>query len=197
MTDTLDALDPKTTALVIIDLQQGIAAGDTFPHAATDVIDRSVRLAKRFREQKALVVLVHVDPGPNGELFPRLKTDVPRVVRTLNAEWTKIVAPLGPEPSDVVVTKHQPNAFFNTDLETHLRRRGIATIVLGGISTNVGVESTARDAFERGYEQIFVEDMMAAREEVLHTHSVTKIFPTLGRVRTSDVVAGALGASAK
>lgn len=193
--DTLEALDPKTTALVLIDLQQGITAGDTFPHAAKDVIDRAAKLARAFREKKALVVLVHVDPGPNGELFPRPKTDIPRRVRAASPDWAKIVAPLGPEASDVVVTKHQPNAFYNTDLETHLRRRGISTIVLGGISTNVGVESTAREAFERGYEQIFVDDVMAAREEVLHTHSVTKIFPTIGRVRSSDVVMRALGAS--
>ena len=193
VTDTLESLDPKTTALVLIDLQQGITAGDTFPHKSKDVIDRAATLARRFREQHALVVLVHVDPGANGELFPRVKTDVPRVVRPTGAEWSRIVAALGPEPSDVVVTKHQPNAFHNTDLETHLRRRGITTIVLGGISTNVGVESTARDAFERGYEQIFVDDVMAAREEVLHTHTVTRIFPTLGRVRTSDVVARAIG----
>lgn len=193
--DTLEALDPKTTALVLIDLQQGITAGDTFPHATKDVIDRAAKLARAFREKKALVVLVHVDPGPNGELFPRPKTDIPRRVRAASPDWAKIVAPLGPEASDVVVTKHQPNAFYNTDLETHLRRRGTSTIVLGGISTNVGVESTAREAFERGYEQIFVDDVMAAREEVLHTHSVTKIFPTIGRVRSSDVVMRALGAS--
>ena len=193
MTDTLEPLDSRTTALVLIDLQNGITGGDTFPHAAKDVIARAATLARAFREKQALVVLVRVDPGPNGELFPRPKTDVPRVVRPNGPEWSRIVAPLGPEPGDVVVLKHQPNAFHDTDLETHLRRRGITTIVLGGISTNVGVESTARDAFERGYEQIFVDDVMAAREEVLHTHAVTKIFPTIGRVRTSDVVARAIG----
>lgn len=191
--DDLEPLDPTTTALVLIDLQQGIIGGETFPHSPKDVIDRAARLAAAFRERGALVVLVHVDPGPNGELFPRPKTDVPRQVRAPSAEWSRIVPQLGPQAGDVTVLKHQPNAFYCTDLDVQLRRRGIRSIVLGGISTNVGVESTARDAFERGYDQLFVEDVMAARDEVLHTHSVTRIFPTMGRVRTSDVVIGALG----
>jgi nicotinamidase-related amidase len=72
----------------------------------------------------------------------------------------------------VVVTKHQPNAFYGTDLESHLARRGIRTILLGGISTNVGVEATARAANERGLEQVFIPDVMAAREADLHEHSV-------------------------
>jgi nicotinamidase-related amidase len=92
---------------------------------------------------------------------------------------------------DVVVTKHQPNAFYGTDLEIQLRRRGIRTMVLGGIATNLGVDSTARRAHERGYEQVFVEDAMAAREEDLHAYPVTGIFPTMGRVRSTDDVLGA------
>jgi nicotinamidase-related amidase len=111
---------------------------------------------------------------------------------TMTPEWTELVPELGRESSDVVVTKHQPNAFYGTDLELQLARRGIRTIVLGGISTNVGVEATARAAHERGFEQVFVPDVMAAREADLHDHSVRRIFPTLGRVRSLDVVLAAL-----
>ncbi len=184
-------LDPATTALVLIDLQRGIAAMQTAPHAAGDVIARAAQLARRFRDVGATVVLVRVDPGPRWELFPRVTADVPRPMPTgaLPADWTSLVPELGPEPGDVVVTKHQPGAFFGTDLDLQLRRRGIRTIVLGGISTNIGVEATARVAFESGYEQVFVEDAMAAREEDLHTHAVTRFFPTIGRVRsTADVL---------
>jgi nicotinamidase-related amidase len=179
-------LDPKSTALVLIDLQQGIVAGQTVPHAAAEVVGRAVRLARRFRERRAHVVLVHVDPGPSGELFPNPQADQPRPVRGAPPGWTTIMPELGPEPGDVVVTKHQPNAFYGTDLEVHLRRRGIGTIVLGGIATNLGVEATARAAHERGYEQVFVEDAMAAREEDLHTFPVTRVFPAIGRVRSTD-----------
>jgi nicotinamidase-related amidase len=183
-------LDPATTALVLIDLQHGVVASHTVPHQTADVVARAARLARRFRERHALVVLVRVDLGPNGELFPRPETDQPRVIRTLTPEWAKLVPELGPEPGDAVVVKHHPNAFYGTDLDIHLRRRGIRTLVLGGIATNVGVESTARAAYECGYEQVFVEDAMAARESDLHTFPITRTFPTLGRVRsTADVLA--------
>ena len=112
----------------------------------------------------------------------------------ITPEWTQLVRELGRQPSDVIVTKHQPNAFYGTDLEVQLQRRGVRTIILGGISTNLGVEATARAAHERGYEQIFVPDAMAAREADLHQHSVTRIFPAMGRVRSLDDVLGALGA---
>jgi nicotinamidase-related amidase len=190
MTDL--TIDPATTALVLIDLQRGIAAGQTVPNAAADVVARAARLAAGCRKRGLLVVLVRVDPGPGGLLVPRPQADQPRAPMTITPEWTELMPELGLEASDVVVTKHQPNAFYGTDLEIHLARRGARTILLGGISTNVGVEATARAAHERGFEQIFIPDVMAAREADLHEHSVKRIFPTLGRVRSLDVVLGAL-----
>jgi nicotinamidase-related amidase len=185
-------LDAATSALILIDLQRGIVTMPTAPHAAPDVVTRGVELAKGFRERGALVVLVHVDPGPNGELMPRPVVDIPRQFPKLSPDWIQLVPELGPEPGDVVVTKHQPNAFYATDLQVHLSRRGIRTIVLGGISTNIGVESTARAAYERGYEQVFVEDAMTARDADLHTLAVTRFFPTIGRVRSTRDVLDAL-----
>ena len=187
------SLDPSTTALVVIDLQRGITGTPTVPHAAADVITRSAKLAARFRERRGLVVLVHVDPGANGDLFPRPITDIerPRLVPT--AEWTEFVPEMMPQAGDVVVTKHQPCAFYGTDLEIILRRRGIQTIVLCGVSTNVGVESTARVGFEHGYNLVFAQDAMAARDPDLHSCSVSKFFPTIGRVRTTDEIVAALG----
>lgn len=186
-------IDPATTALVLIDLQRGIIASPTVPHAAADVIARGARLASACRKHGVLVVLVRVDPGPNWSLVPRPQADQPRAPMTVTPDWAELLPELGREDSDAVVTKHQPNAFYGTDLEIHLVRRGIRTILLGGISTNVGVEATARAAHERGFEQIFVSDVMSAREVDLHEHSVRRIFPTLGRVRTLDVVLAALG----
>ena len=186
-------LDHATTALVLIDLQRGITAGQTVPHAAADVISRAARLIAACRPRGVHIVLVRVDPGPNGILFPRPQADQPRPPMTISDDWAELVPELGREPSDAVVTKHQPNAFYATDLEVQLQRRGVRTIILGGISTNVGVEATARAAHERGYEQIFVSDVMAAREADLHEHSVKRIFPTLGRVRALDAVLAAVG----
>jgi nicotinamidase-related amidase len=181
-------LDPKTTALVVIDLQKGIAGMPTVPNAAADVIARSASLAKRFRGRQALVVLVHVDPGPSGNLFPMPIADVERPRMTPTPGWSDIVPEMGPEAGDVIVTKHQPGAFYGTDLEIHLRRRKIETIVLCGISTNVGVEATARVGLEHGYNLVFASDAMAARDAELHAVCVTKFFPTIGRVRTAEEI---------
>jgi nicotinamidase-related amidase len=194
MTNPELVIDHVSTALVLIDLQNGIAAGATAPSSAADVVGRAARLAAACRARGVTVVLVHVDPGPDGVLFPRPQADQPRPPMKITPEWTELVRELGRRPGDVVVTKHQPNAFYGTDLEVQLQRRGVRTIILGGISTNLGVEATARAAHERGYEQIFVPDAMAAREADLHQHSVTRIFPSMGRVRSLDDVLSALGA---
>ena len=96
------------------------------------------------------------------------------------------------EISDIIITKRQWGAFYGTELDLQLRRRGVDTIILCGISTNVGVESTARDAFERGYQQIFVEDAMAAREAEDHRHTANTLFPRIGRIRSTEDVLAAL-----
>ena len=105
--------------------------------------------------------------------------------------FSEIVPELGPEPTDIVVTKRNWGAFYGTALDLHLRRRGIKTIVLGGIATNMGVESTARAANEHGFNQILVEDTMASRSPEMHAFAVGTIFPLLGLVcSTEEVLAG-------
>jgi nicotinamidase-related amidase len=112
----------------------------------------------------------------------------------LPPNWADIVPELGPQPGDVVITKRQWGAFYGTDLELQLRRRGITTIVLGGIATNFGVESTARDAWERNYELILVEDAMTSLAPDAHALALKVVFPRLGRVRSTADVLAALGA---
>ena len=186
------SLDAKTTALVVIDLQRGIATIPTVPLSNEDVRSRSAELADAFRAKQALVVLVRVDPGPGGILFPRPITDVQRPPLGGSPDFAEILPEMGPKPGDVVVTKHHPCAFNGTDLDIQLRRRGIQTIVLCGISTNVGVEATARIGFEYGYNLVFADDAMSARDPELHTASVSKFFPTIGRVRRSAQIVAAL-----
>jgi nicotinamidase-related amidase len=187
------SITAATTALVLIDLQRGITGGTTVPHAASLVVENATRLAQACRDAGVLVIFVRVEVGPDGILFPRVNSDVPRPAFKAGPGWSDLVPELGAGEGDVTVTKHQPNAFFGTDLEIHLSRRGIRTIILGGISTNIGVESTARAAQERGYDQIFVEDAMAAREADLHEFPVRRFFPTIGRVRSTADVIAALG----
>jgi nicotinamidase-related amidase len=118
----------------------------------------------------------------------------PRQAGPRPPDWAELVPELGPEPGDLFITKRQWGAFYGTELDLQLRRRGIDTILLAGISTNVGVESTARDAYERGYEQVFLEDAMAARNPDEHAHTVRMVFARIGRVRSTAEVLAALEA---
>ena len=101
---------------------------------------------------------------------------------------------LNRQPNDLVILKRQWGAFFGTDLELQLRRRGLNTIILCGIATAFGVESTARDAYERGFEQVFAEDAMTSRTAESHTNAIVNIFPRIGRVRSTAEIAAALRA---
>lgn len=190
MTEPLH-LDPATTALVLIDLQRGIVGLPVAPHTSADVLARSARLAAAFRAAGALVVLVRVSQSPGGaEVLKQPRDSALGGVR--EAGWDQLAPELGSNDQDLVITKHQWGAFYGTSLDMHLRRRGIQTIVLGGIATNFGVESTARDAFERGYSLVFVEDAMASMKAEAHAFACQHIFPRLGRVRSTEVVLEAL-----
>jgi len=184
-------IDKPKTALVVIDLQNGIVGRTTAPNTSDSVVKNTSAIAEAFRKNDMSVFLVRVCPSADGKdaLHPVADTAWP--VQMPPPGYADIVAGLNQQPTDFVVTKHQWGAFYGTELELQLRRRGITTIVLCGISTNIGVESTARFAFEYGFNQIFVEDAMAAMSTEEHIHTVTKIFPRIGLVRTTnDVLLG-------
>ena len=185
---------PATTALVVIDLQKGIVGRAVEPHSAETVIANAAGLANALRARGGFVVLVTVAYAPGLRDALRPDSDEPPWTRgaTPPADFSQLVPELGPHPGDHLVTKHKWGAFYGTDLDLQLRRRGITTILLCGIATCIGVESTARDAYERGYQQIFVEDAMASLNAVGHQHTVTQIFPRMGRVRRTSEVLSAL-----
>jgi nicotinamidase-related amidase len=182
-------LDSAKTALVVIDLQRGVAAMPAAPRPAGEVVARAAQLAAAFRKAGATVVLVHVVRSPDGKATLRPLSDVPAPSRPdMPPEWAELMPELGLAPTDLVIAKRQWGAFYGTELDLQLRRRGVDTIVLCGISTNAAVESTARDA----YEQVFVEDAMASRDAEDHRHTVTSIFPRIGRVRSTAEVLAAI-----
>jgi nicotinamidase-related amidase len=191
MTDL--SLDPKTTALVLIDLQNGITSRATAPHSSADVVSRAVQLADAFRARGATIVLVRVAFAADDSDRLKMPIDAQVPAMPQSADWSEIVTVLGPKSGDVVITKHQWGAFYGTELDLHLRRRGIKTIVIGGISTNFGVESTARDAFERAFALVFVEDATSAMSAEGHNFAMKNIFPRLGLVRSTAAVLGAIG----
>ena len=185
--------DPETTALVAIDLQHGIVALDTAPHKSAEVVERTARIAKALRHRGGLAIFVRVANAEDGCDALKPATDVvPPVLPPRPSYWSELVPKLGVKDGDVIVTKRQWGAFYGTDLDLHLRRRGIRTIILTGIATNIGVESTARDAYERGYDQIVVEDACAAPDPAAHQASIA-LFGRIARVRSTDQLLEALG----
>jgi len=176
----LTKLDPKS-ALVVIDLQNGILS---FPmaHPTAPVLQNAARLAKAFRAKEQPVVLVNVAGGAPG------RTDQGPTEFTPPPDWLDIVSELDAQPSDIRITKKQWGAFYGTALDLELRRRGVTQIVLCGIATSIGVESTARDAYERGYNVALVVDAMTDLATAPHENSVRRIFPRLGESATTDAV---------
>lgn len=185
-------LDAKTTALVLIDLQEGILPFAGGPNTADQVVSRAAALAEKFRAVGAPVVLVRV--GWSADFAEALKqpVDEGHAGGGLPDNWWTYAPGLGKKDSDLEVTKRQWGAFYGTDLELQLRRRGIDTIVLAGISTNIGVESTARNAWELGFNLVVAEDVCSAFSTEQHNSSFQWIFPRIGRVRQSDEIIAAL-----
>lgn len=193
MADSTLTLDPATTALVLVDLQKGIVWRETAPHASPAVVANGARLAEAFRAAGALVVLVRVAFAPDlRDVLSPPRDEVPPAT-TPSADWSEIVAEVGPRPGDLVITKHQWGAFYGTELDLQLRRRGIRTLVLGGIATNYGVESTARDAWERGYALVLAEDATSTFTEEAHALALKYVFPRIARVRSTAQVLDAIG----
>jgi len=182
-------ISPEHTAVIVIDLQKGIVAMPTEPYPAKKVIENSVKIIDAARRNKMPVFLVHVTPSPDGKdaLHPVVENS-PQW-GSFPEDWAEYIPELNIQPSDFLITKRQWGAFYGTELDLQLRRRGIHTIILCGISTNMGVESTARFAYEYGFNQIFAEDAMAARSKEMHNHPVKYTFPRLGLVmKTEEVV---------
>ena len=182
-------LDPRSTALVLIDLQNGIIGTPLAPRSGRDVLASATALAKRFRAAGAPVVLVRFALADDFADALRQPVDQPTPLPTggFPADWSELGGGLA-EAGDIGITKRQWGAFYGTELDLQLRRRGIRTIVLGGIATNFGVESTARQAWEHGYEVVLVEDATASTSAELHDLAIRSILPLIARVtRTNEI----------
>ena len=158
------------------------------------MLANAAALAGRFRAAGAPVVLVRVGWAPDYADAPRQPVDRPPQLPPggLPADWWRQPDELAVAPTDIQVVKRQWGAFYGTELDLQLRRRGVDSIVLGGISTNIGVESTARTAWELGYALVFAEDAMSAQSAEQHAFSVDNILPRLGRVRSTAQILEAL-----
>jgi nicotinamidase-related amidase len=179
-------LDAKTTALVLIDLQKGVLAMPVVPHAGADIFERAKSLAQRFRAVGSPVVQVRVSFSKDLGDTPPTAVDKPADFASLPPGWDEFPEPLA--PTDIVITKRHWGAFHGTELDLQLRRRGVRRIVLAGIATNIGVESTARSAAEHGYELVIAEDLCSCVNAETHAFSFKYVLPRLARVTTADAI---------
>jgi nicotinamidase-related amidase len=168
-------------ALIVIDLQKGIVGLPTV-HPIGEVVGRAARLARAFRERRLPVVLVSVTGAAPG------RTGAARPPWAFPPDWAELVPELEQRPSDYIVSKQRWGAFIGTSLDEDLRQRGVTQVFLTGVSTSAGVESTARSAYDFGYNVVLVVDAMTDRNADAHRHSVEQIFSRLGETDTTDNV---------
>jgi len=178
-------LDSKTTALVLIDLQKGIISRDLAPYSGEHVVNTAMGLAEGFRLVGAPVVLVNVGWSKDEGDILRQPVDQPSAPTNSYPDNFAELADGLAKSGDIVITKHQWGAFYGTELDLQLRRRNIQTLVLAGIATNIGVESTGRQAWEHGYALILAEDATSTFSGEMHDFSISKIFPRISRVMKS------------
>lgn len=177
---TVSTLDPNT-ALVIIDLQKGIVAYPTV-HPVGQVVQHAAALAEAFRRHGLPVVLVNVTGGAPGRAEQARKLDA------LPAGWADLVPELKQQPQDHLISKRTWGAFTGTGLDAQLKKLGVTQLVLAGVSTSIGVESTARQAYEHGFNVTLALDAMTDTSAEAHDNSVTRIFPRLGETGSSQEI---------
>jgi len=169
----LTTLDPNT-ALIVIDLQKGIVSGN-FVHPIGGIIDRTRALIEVFRAKDLPVVLVNVAGRPAGRT-----EQGPRSNMTFPDGWTDLLPQMDLQPSDIIVTKRSWGAFATTDIESRLKARSVTQVVVTGVVTSVGVEATARQAYEQGFNVTLALDAMTDIREEAHEYSIRNVFPRLG-----------------
>jgi nicotinamidase-related amidase len=177
----LTTLDPNT-ALIVIDLQKGLLNG-SFIHPLSEVIDRTRTLIDRFRALKLPIVLVNVAGRPPGRAEQGPRSNV-----TLSEGWTELLPQLNQQPDDIAVTKRSWGAFATTDLEEQLKARGVTQVVVSGVVTSGGVEATARQAYEQGFNVTLALDAMTDMRPEAHEYSIRYVFPRVGETGSTQEV---------
>lgn len=160
------------TALIVVDLMPRIVEQDMGPHKGADVVARASRLVTAFRRAGGTVVLVRVDRPGVAEQPP----------------GSGFVPEMEPQAGDITVVKQTIGAFYGTGLADQLRERGVQAVVMTGIATTMGVESTARAASDHGFDVIFAADAMSGVTAAEHDHALTVVLPRFGEVVTTDEV---------
>ena len=177
----LTTLDPDT-ALLVIDLQKGIVSGN-FVHPIEEIVDRTRGLLEVFRANALPVALVNVAGRAPGRT-----EQGPRSGISFAEGWTDLLPQLQQHPNDIVVTKRSWGAFATTDLERQLRARHVTQVVVTGVATSGGVEATARQAYELGFNVTLALDAMTDTREEAHEYCLKNVFPRVGETGSTQAV---------
>jgi nicotinamidase-related amidase len=172
----------NNAALVVLDLQVATVGMPTTPHAGPDIVDRSVALAKAFRDKGLPVVWVNVAGGSSG------RTEITPEMGELPDNWAELPEELGVTASDQTFTKFGWGAFHDERFDALLKRVGAGQVFLTGVTTSQAVESTARSAHERNYHVVVVTDAIGDLDADDHSHSLEKVFPKLAELATTDEI---------
>jgi len=183
---SVTVLDEKS-ALIIVDLQKGIAGIPTL-QPLDDVVENTNLLSAAFRRRGLPVVLVVAAGGSPG------RTQAPSRHMELPADFTELLPALATGPDDHRVVKYARGAFSKTDLEEYLSSRGVTQVVLTGVATSNGVESTARQAYEAGLNVTLATDAMTDANAEAETYSLTRVFPKIAELGTAEEIVGLLAA---
>jgi len=174
---------PGKIAIVLIDLQKGVLAMPLAPYGTAQLLEKCLALAKAVKAAGGLIVAINAHFGPDGILAPHGEVDAP-ISAGSDPDYAELNADLLSLEPDICITKRSWGAFHGTELDTQLRRRGVETIVLCGVATNFGVETTAREAWQHNYSLLIAEDATTSFSAEMHRFPVEVIFPRLSRVRT-------------
>lgn len=184
----LTTLDPNT-ALIVIDLQKGILNVPSI-HPMSEVVGRACVLLGAFRDLGLPVVLVNVAGRAPGRT-----EQPPRPHNLSSAEFTDLLPELNQQPDDIAVTKLTWGAFATTELAGRLQARGVTQVVIVGVATAGGVEATARQAYELGFNVTLAIDAMTDTRAEAHDYCLKHVFPRLGETGTSAEIIALLQTS--
>lgn len=175
----------NATALIIIDLQHGVLDPEPAPFGKAQVVERSVALGEAFASAGMPIVLTATDFAPGYVDAPKGITDTPWRLPAdgLPADFARLVPEVDALPAVTRIVKRQMSAFFGAELDLQLRRRRRDTVVICGVATNMGVEATARAAFDLNYNVVIAEDACGSVAPGLHEFAVERILPRISRVR--------------
>lgn len=184
----------KSTALIVIDLQNGVLDPEPVPFGKEQVVARSVSLANAFATAGMPIVLTTTDFAPGYADAPKGAADAPWALPKdgLPAGFATLVPEVDVLSAAVRIVKRQMSAFFGTELDLQLHRRGCDTVVICGVATNMGVEATARAAFDLNYNVVIAADACGSVAPGLHEFAVEKILPRIARVRQADEIVEAI-----